>query len=194
MFFSIYRWVICLVSMIGLVFLPTVVYALDENGGDPTNPNAMNRVYLPLIATQREVDTSGVFQVFALDAATQTMTPVGAQAAGVCIRGPLGPGRVNWKFANPGQSGAKYSVKPETSVPLVWAKSPAQDIDGIYRMAWGNCTALKVPDSCTVDVNSDNTMSACCNAAMATLGHVVKWTNTCSSSSAEAGWPDNPLR
>ncbi len=116
----------------------------------------------------------------------------GANAVnGVCIRTPLGPGKVYWRFSNPKGSG--YSVKPETSNNLIWAQTLSQNIDGIYRNSWGNCNALKVPDSCTVDFYSSS-YSSCCNAAMLLLGHKVRWVDTCSSSSPEASWPDAPLR
>lgn len=175
-----------------LLALSSPTYAQEINSSSPTE----HKIFLPVVQYQadEQVDDAGVFQVFELNPDLQTLTPTGAQAAGVCIRGPLGPGWVNWKMSNPGQNGYKYSVKPETSVNLIWAKAPSQAIDGVYRASWGNCSALKVPDSCTVDVNTSNTISSCCNAAMAALGHVVKWTNTCSSSSSESGWPDNPLR
>ena len=112
----------------------------------------------------------------------------------VCsTRVPWGPGKVNWMFSNPRGSG--YSVKPETSNDLVWAQPPSQDIDGIYRGSWGNCTALKVPDNCTVYFYSDDTSSKyCCNAEMVRRGYIVKFVNTCSPSSPEASWPDAPLR
>ena len=90
-------------------------------------------------------------------------------------------------MSNPGQSGYKYSVKPETSIPLIWAQAPSQGIDGIYKASWGSCNAFKVPDSCTVTVYADGSIGSCCNAAAALLGKVATWTNTCSSSSPESG-------
>jgi hypothetical protein len=35
------------------------------------------------------------------------------QSLSPCIRPIWGPGKVEWKFPNPGQNGAKYSVLPE---------------------------------------------------------------------------------
>ncbi|MDR1853208.1 MAG: hypothetical protein LBR21_11290 [Propionibacteriaceae bacterium] len=110
---------------------------------------------------------------------------------GLCIRLPIGPGRVEWGFSNPSGSTAYFSVKPENSNSLVWAKAPGQDVDGVYRRSWGKCKALKIPDSATVNIDSANgTIRYCQNAAAALLGHVVKWTNTCSGD--EASWPDSP--
>lgn len=189
-----YQRVVLLVLAVMSSLFPTVMYASDASASNSPDAGSANHIYLPLVASPQQTDDVGVFQVFEVKAESQTLSSVGAQAAGVCIRTPFGPGWVNWKMSNPGQSGYKYSVKPETSVPLIWAQAPSQGIDGIYKASWGSCTALKIPDSCTVDVNSDGTIGSCCNAAAALAGHVVKWTNTCSSSSTEASWPDNPLQ
>lgn len=108
---------------------------------------------------------------------------------GLCIRTPLGPGQVNWKISNPKASG--YSYKPETSNPLVWASLPSNSIDGIYNKYWGCRTALKVPDSCTVDWYAGY-YSYCCNAVLAALGYVPTWVTP--GSGAEKDWPTCPLQ
>ncbi|MDR3106909.1 MAG: hypothetical protein LBU05_01730, partial [Bifidobacteriaceae bacterium] len=70
-----------------------------------------------------------------------------ATVQGLCIRVAWGPGKVKWEFSNPGNKSPNYfSVKPESSNSLIWAQTPGQDIDGVYRGSWGSCTALKVPD------------------------------------------------
>jgi len=171
------------------------VYAQASDDENLSEANFTNKIYIPLVIMQQQVDDTGVFQVFKLASESESDTPIeDVQAAGVCIRTPFGPGWVNWTMSKPGQSGYKYSVKPETSNSLIWAQAPSQGIDGIYKASWGSCKAFKVPDSCTVTVHANGTLESCCNAAAALAGHVTKWTNTCSSSSSEAGWPDNPLQ
>lgn len=119
-------------------------------------------------------------------------TQSGMAPEGLCIRTPLGPGRVYWKMSNP--QGAGYSVKPETSNSLIWGAGSSQAIDGIYRSSWGNCYAYKVPDYCTVNWYSDDHYGECCNAAAALLYGRSRPADTCSSSSPESSWPDAPLR
>jgi len=104
----------------------------------------------------------------------------------LCVRAPWGPGIVNWSFSDPADWG--YSVKPESSWELIWARPPTQAIDGIYNEAWGCNLALKVPDSCTVTMTDPDTLSYCCNAAMWTLGYRIEWVN-----SSAIGWPSCPL-
>jgi hypothetical protein len=111
----------------------------------------------------------------------------GMRAAGVCFRQLWGPGWVNWNIGNPAQWG--YSVKPENSWPLVWARAPGQDADGIYNWYWGCNEAVKVPDNCTATVG-DGQISCCCNMAGAALGHVCEWVYPADSS---IGWPICPL-
>lgn len=110
----------------------------------------------------------------------------GVEPMALCVRVPWGPGWVNWGMSNP--AGAGYSVKPESSGSLVWARSSGQDADGIYNRAWGCGTAFKIPDNCTATVASNGSISCCCNAAMAALGHVCRWLNP-----GAVGWPNCPL-
>jgi len=119
-----------------------------------------------------------------------------AQLAGfsLCIRPIWGPGKVIWKFPNPGQNGARYSVLPETASWLIWAQPPEQYIDGIYRANWGSCVAYKIPDSATATFYSADSWEVCYNAfACAVLGHCPKWVNPCDNNSPEGSWPDHPL-
>ena len=110
---------------------------------------------------------------------------------GICIRPIWGPGYVEWAMSDP--AGAGYSVKPEEGNDLVWGQAPSQAIDGVYRQSWGCCTALKVPDSCTVTIYEDGSIYWCCNATAYYLGYRVTWVNPCDNNSPEGGWPDCPL-
>ena len=92
-----------------------------------------------------------------------------------------------WNFPNPGQYGAKYSVKPEYSNPLVWANPPEQLIDGIYRSYWGSCTAYKVPNTSTTTFYSAEDWTVCYNAFACALGHCPEWINPCDNSQPWGG-------
>jgi hypothetical protein len=99
---------------------------------------------------------------------------------GLCVRSPLGPGRVNWHWSssNPWATGG-WAYKPETLRVVYRADDRVNDsIDGLYRRSWGCGTAYKVPDSCTVDVYQNNTWSYCCNAAAWAAGHRVGFVNS----------------
>lgn len=104
------------------------------------------------------------------------------------------PGRVVWNFPNPGQFGARYSVKPEfVDNNLDWAIIPVQEIDGIYRdhPAWGNCRAYKIPDGSTATFDSAESWEECYNAAACHVGGICPgWVNPCNL----PGWPNQPLR
>ncbi len=94
-----------------------------------------------------------------------------------CVRSPAPPGLVNWEMPDPWGSG--FSVKPEhgDNVLLV-ASPPQQAIDGIYNSSWGaaGCgLALKVPGSCTANVQSISSLYCCCNAFMRLLGYECRW-------------------
>ncbi len=157
------------------------VNAFEKMVGDTSNAIAFRSDHVALVNEN---------QLFPSDNAILAISDLQGKVneKGVCVRAAWGPGKVNWKFSNPKSSG--YSVKPESSSALRWAQTPSQDIDGVYRSSWGNCTALKVPDSCTVTYTSSSSRSDCCNAAMLALGHKVQWINPCSLSD----WPDSPLR
>lgn len=119
------------------------------------------------------------------------------QLSGVslCIRPIWGPGKVVWKFPNPGQNGAKYSVLPENLYYLIWAQPPEQYVDGIYRASWGSCVAYKIPDSATATFYNAESAEVCYNAfACHVLGHCPRWVNPCDNNSPEGSWPDHPLR
>lgn len=103
----------------------------------------------------------------------------------LCIRVPWGPGRVEWGFSSPSNAG--YSVKPESAFNLIWAQAPGQDIDGIYKHSWGCGTALKVPDNCTATVQSNGSISCCCNA-LTSVKYVCSWVNP-----GSIGFPTCPL-
>lgn len=105
----------------------------------------------------------------------------GMRATGVCIRDPFGPGWVNLTTYDP--AGWLFSLKPENTWPLVWARAPGQDVDALYNRAWGCYAAIKVPDNCTATSGPDGT-SCCCNAAAAAWGHVCEWKNL-----ETEGWP-----
>lgn len=113
----------------------------------------------------------------------------GTTVLSLCYAPLWRPGRVVWNFSNPGQYGAKYSVKPEHTTPLIWANPPQQDIDGIYRSSWGSCTAYKVPDGATATFNNSESWDICYNAAACALGVCPEWVNPCGM----GDWPDNPL-
>jgi len=99
-------------------------------------------------------------------------------------------GLVKWQFPNPGQNGAKYSVKPEWSTPLEWATPPEQKIDGFYRSSWGSCVAYKVPDASTTTFNSSESWDVCYNWAACELDQKCpEWINPCEHSD----WPNDPL-
>lgn len=95
--------------------------------------------------------------------------------------------------ATPSAASAAPEPEPvEVSSKLIWTKAPDQPIDAIYRRAWGNCSAWKVPDSADVWVKSATKFEICQNAAAAALGHYVRIATTCKGGT-EPGWPDNPL-
>ncbi len=99
-------------------------------------------------------------------------------------------GLVKWQFSNPGQNGAKYSVKPEWSTPLVWASPPEQQIDGIYRSSWGSCTAYKIPNAATATFHSADSWDVCYNwTACHVFGKCPGWIDPCSL----PDWPNDPL-
>ncbi len=120
------------------------------------------------------------------------------QGLSLCFRPIWGPGKVKWNFSNPGSTGAKYSVLPETGTSLIWASPPEQNVDGIYRdhsWPWGSCRAYKIPDSATATFYSADNWEVCYNAfACSALGHCPKWVNPCDNSSPEGSWPDHPLQ
>jgi hypothetical protein len=117
------------------------------------------------------------------------------QSLSLCIRPIWGPGKVEWKFPNPGQNGAKYSVLPENGSWLIWAQPPEQFIDGIYRASWGSCVAYKIPDSAIATFYDAESWVVCYNVfACNVLGHCPKWVNPCDNNSPEGSWPDHPLR
>jgi AraC-like DNA-binding protein len=60
---------------------------------------------------------------------------------------------------------------------VIYIAGLVQDaIDAIYKASWGCHTALKAPDSCTVDWYGNNTYVYCCNAfAWYVLGKRIKW-------------------
>lgn len=101
-------------------------------------------------------------------------------------------GRVVWNFPNPGPNGARYSVKPENGVNLLWAAPPEQWIDGIYRdhPNWGNCLARKIPDGATATFHSADSWDECYNAAACVAGACPAWINPCNL----PDWPNAPLR
>lgn len=112
---------------------------------------------------------------------------------GICYAPVWRPGRVKWQFPNPGQNGAKYSVKPEYANYLVWAQPPEQWIDGIYRAYWGACMAYKTPNGTTVTYYAPNDRDICYNWFICRYGGICpKWVNTCPGGDASE-WPDNPL-
>lgn len=114
---------------------------------------------------------------------------------GLCIHPPWGGGKVNWNFPNPGQNGAGYLVKPEHTIPLIWANPPEQWIDGIYRSSWGSCNAFKVPGSATATFSNAESWGVCYNAAACiALKKCPKWVNPCDNNSPEDNWPDEPLQ
>lgn len=116
-----------------------------------------------------------------------------AAVSGLCVRVPWGPGVVKWSFSTPKTYG--YSVAPESSNKLIWARDSSQNVDAIYKKSWGCGTALKIPDSCTVTVVSSNgSFNTCCNGAMMLLGHTVRWIKTMDSSVDGKYFPDCPLQ
>jgi len=109
---------------------------------------------------------------------------------GICYAPVWRPGLVKWRFPNPGQGGAKYSVKPETTSPLVWATPPEQEIDGIYRSYWGSCVAYKVPNGSTATFDNPDSWTVCYNwTACQVFGKCPGWIDPC----AHPDWPNDPL-
>lgn len=151
------------------------------------NPGAVLRVSDQyLIVDYALVDPSGWS-----DAGVVTRPPDGSSArqggpvaAGVCIRGPFGPGFVTWESLSP----YYYSVLPEWGAPLLWATAPDDDIDAIYNHWWGYRYAWKVPDHCTAHGNDG--LACCCNAAASVFGGTCR---TANFNGAESGWPNWPL-
>ena len=119
---------------------------------------------------------------------TENGLSVAAPTLGLCIRTPLGPGKVKYNGFSPWAVGKRYSYKPENSSSLRRGSGSSDDVDAVYRYSWGCGTALKVPNSCTLTINNSGSLSSCCNAAMAALGHTVKWVNPSSH-----GFPRCPL-
>lgn len=113
------------------------------------------------------------------------------EALGVCVRVPWGPGKVNWGMSSPKSSG--YSVAPESTSRLVWGAAPSQDIDAIYRHAWGCGVAYKVPNHCTATVRSSGGISCCCNAAASLVGGSCRWIDTRANSVDGNYFADCPL-
>jgi hypothetical protein len=124
------------------------------------------------------------------DTVTQIFSEDGKETfdEGLCIRTPFGPGKVNYNGFSPWAVGKRYSYKPESSGTLSRGSGTSDNVDAVYRYSWGCGTALKVPDSCTLTINNDGSLNTCCNAAMAALGHTVKWVNPTSH-----GFPRCPL-
>lgn len=125
------------------------------------------------------------------DSVTEEISADGSRTsavAGLCIRVAWGPGKVKYNGFGPWDAGQRYSYKPESSNSLVRGSGSEDNVDAVYRYSWGCGTALKVPDSCTLTINSNGSRSTCCNAAMAALGHTVKWVNPSSH-----GFPYCPL-
>lgn len=127
-----------------------------------------------------------------LDAVTEEITAEGMRVAapslGLCIRTPFGPGKVKYNGFSPWAAGKRYSYKPENSNTLRKGSGSSDDVDAVYRYIWGCNSAYKVPNSCTMTINSNGSWSACCNAAMMALGHKVKWVNPTSH-----GFPRCPI-
>jgi hypothetical protein len=89
----------------------------------------------------------------------------------LCIRGPFGPGKVNWLWS---VNGAEWRSEIENGSQWVGAERGEQSTDGIHRNGWG-CTVLKIPDHCTADVSSNGSISSCCNAAASIRYGKVRW-------------------
>lgn len=136
-----------------------------------------------------DADWRGVQTDFGASRSSASKPAKGLQNYGLCLRVAWGPGRVNWGMSNP--SGVGFSIKPESSDSLVRASGSGQDCDGIYRNSWGCGTAFKVPDSCTATVTSSGSISCCCNAVAAALGHTCQWVSP--GSDDESNWPRCPL-
>lgn len=94
----------------------------------------------------------------------------------VCLASPFG-GKVVWDMGDPGQNGAKFSVKPEDAADnvLAWASAPHDyPIDGVYRLLWGCGIALKVPDGCEL-TSKLTTGKCCCNQITQAFGRECTW-------------------
>lgn len=113
----------------------------------------------------------------------------------LCIRAFTGPGKVFWDFTNKTPRSAGFSVKPESSVLLVWGAAPSQDVDGIYKVSWGCCKAFKIPDSCDVHyTSSGGSWQGCCNAAALKIAKKKPaWVDPCKNDKPEKDWVDCPL-
>ncbi|MEO8083008.1 MAG: hypothetical protein ABI780_04245 [Ardenticatenales bacterium] len=104
------------------------------------------------------------------------------------VRTARGPGVLAWAFDDP--NGAGFSIKPDAAASLARPWAAGRGVDGLYRVGWGCCTAIEVPDSCTVIVlGPDAAFEAHCNWAAYLAGRRPMWINTCDRPS----WPDCPL-
>jgi hypothetical protein len=111
-----------------------------------------------------------------------------SHSLGYAWRSPLGPGLVRWHLSAAQREG--YSVLTEDRERLAWAGTSPVAVDAIYQRAWGCHLALKIPDSCSVDVYPDR-IEASCNVLAALFGNVVHWVTP--GNNHENGWPPCPL-
>ncbi len=151
----------------GLIVLGDHYAVLDESKMRETTQTVTGLIDLP---AKRGVKTNNDLMNQVAPAPDEQFS-----ALSVCIRTPFGPGLVNWNWSssNPWATGGS-AYKPESLSVVYRADDLARDaIDGLYRRSWGCGVAYKVPDSCTVNVNQNNTWSYCCNAAAWAAGHRV---------------------
>ena len=140
---------------------------------------AAERFQIPLPATQAAPPAAR--QAFDLPLASPTSLEI-------CWRTASGPGVVSWHLPEVQTSG--YSALTEDRDLLTWASPSLVAVDAIYRRDWGCGLALKIPDSCSVEVYP-NRIVACCNAVAAQLGNVPHWVKP--GIGHEVDWPRCPL-
>lgn len=103
-------------------------------------------------------------------------------------RAAWAPGHVVWAIDAPAAAG--WAVKPEGMDALHWAAGSGRDVDGLYRTAWGCCTAFRIPNGCIVTILSpDGGYEARCNLVAWLAGKRLTFIDPCELSS----WPQCPL-
>lgn len=164
----------------------STVYAQDDESGS----NSSQKVFLPYVQTPPNPDDQiGEWKHYRINPDTLAIEPDNSvvDPAGVCLPPALwAGGEVKWNMTSSPRTYG-FSVKPEDSNTLIWGQLPSQIIDGIYKYSWGNNNALKVNNGCRIEMNPDSSYSTCCYPGVS-----VYWVNT--TSGAEAGWPDIPLK
>jgi hypothetical protein len=180
-----------ILTVLMLIF-PCSTFMVVSSGCEEAEPQSVDSEVA--VSNLDPNDQEGILLTFQDPSTDPTMAEVDTlhQPLGVCIRTPLGPGKVKWGMANPRAAG--YSVAPESRPALIWAVAPEQSIDAVYRSSWGCGSAFKVPDHCTATVGANGSLSCCCNAAASLVFGTCRWVNTMDNSVDGRYFADCPLR